>query len=369
MSSSKEFLREESDEEEEEARKTWQKELQKYGRRLTKEERKKIQLLEKEGEEKRAKKRKLSPEEKKTLQDKLQQMMSSGNPHASVVQNTSESQQKHHVTPQKEEPPPRSTTTTASAATPNARATTSLKIVPIKNTSQEQAPEFNGPEHLPKPPFRMVIAAQSFSGKSTLIMNMITRPEFGYQEYFGDRIFIFSNSFHTDPIWSSVSPGIRRRATAGWSETKFKELWDKQAERIKKEGKKTPKNSMLILIDDCVDNLAHTSGLTVIDSAFMRIRHANCSIIVTTQEYKRIPKTVRMNCSDFIAFHITNNTEKKQIAEEQNAGLGPKMWLQVAEKVWETPYAFIYIKHTEPRIQYRFFSSFENMISLGSNPE
>jgi hypothetical protein len=195
-------------------------------------------------------------------------------------------------------------------------------------------------------------------------MNMITRPEFGYADYFGDRIFIFSNSLNTDPIWKNLKPEHKKRATDKWDETWFKQIWDAQAKKVEREGEKTQKNAVWVILDDTIDQIAHTSGINIIDAAAMRIRHANVSLTITTQEYKRIPKTVRMNCSDFMAFQLTNTLERKQVAEEQNAGLSPKQFMTVCEHVWRTPYAFIYVKHNEPNIGYRFFSSFERMIQV-----
>ena len=242
--------------------------------------------------------------------------------------------------------------------------TQDLSIRPFKQ-AKEQESTFHGPKQLPQPPFRMLVAAQSFSGKTTMLMNMLMRPEFGYRKYFGARVFIFSNSLITDPIWKELPEEWRKRAHHTWNEERFKSICDGQTKLLKEEGGvKTSKNAICIVIDDSIDMIAHTQGVKSIDAMYMRGRHSNISIVITTQEYMKIPKTLRVNRSHFIVFHITNAREKKQIADEQNGGLSTKSFLTVCEEVWKTPYAFLYVNFTEPDMTRRFFNTFNTQINV-----
>jgi hypothetical protein len=60
---------------------------------------------------------------------------------------------------------------------------------------------------LPNPEkcFRMLIFSPSNSGKSNLIKNLITRPEFGYTTFYKQNIFLFSPTIRIDPIWQDIS--------------------------------------------------------------------------------------------------------------------------------------------------------------------
>ena len=79
-----------------------------------------------------------------------------------------------------------------------------LAIVNLnKNTKTSKSPYI--PEHLPQPPFRLVVIGSSNSGKSNMIKNMITRDdEFGYKKHFGDNIIIFSKTLGLDSTWSTL---------------------------------------------------------------------------------------------------------------------------------------------------------------------
>ena len=60
---------------------------------------------------------------------------------------------------------------------------------------------------LPNPAacFRMIIFSPSNSGKSNLIKNFITRPEYGYYQFYKKNVFLFSQTLHLDRIWKSLN--------------------------------------------------------------------------------------------------------------------------------------------------------------------
>ena len=59
-------------------------------------------------------------------------------------------------------------------------------------------------EFLPQPSFRYVVWGASFSGKSNMIKNMLTNPTFGYKQYFGENIIVFSKTLGLDETWTSL---------------------------------------------------------------------------------------------------------------------------------------------------------------------
>ena len=59
---------------------------------------------------------------------------------------------------------------------------------------------------LPNPAnMRLLVIARSGSGKTQMLLNMLTRPEFGYADFFApDRIFLFSETLGVDPSWDAL---------------------------------------------------------------------------------------------------------------------------------------------------------------------
>ena len=75
-------------------------------------------------------------------------------------------------------------------------------LLKIKNLNEKKSePSVIPHEHLPAPPFRMCVCGASHSGKSNLIKNMITLPEYGYKAHFGQDIFVFSKTLGLDDTY------------------------------------------------------------------------------------------------------------------------------------------------------------------------
>jgi hypothetical protein len=243
---------------------------------------------------------------------------------------------------------------------------TTLSIRPFHSTKKES--EFKGPSHMPEPPFRWLFGAQSYSGKSTVVMNLLTRDEYGYKAYFEDRIFIFSRSLFQDDIWKHLPDHILARASDKYDEALVTKLWKKQIELVAKHGKKR-ENAILLFFDDEQDELAHRGSLKLIDKLFMRGRHANISLIITGQEYMWFPKTLRVNCSHACFFRLTNEKERKTVAVEQCSGLSSSQMMALMMHVHREKFAFLYINHTEPDISKRFFKNFETRLQIQTEDE
>ena len=59
---------------------------------------------------------------------------------------------------------------------------------------KHDGPSLISHSHLPQPPFRLICCGPSHSGKSNVLKNMLTLPEYGYKALFGENIFIFSKT-------------------------------------------------------------------------------------------------------------------------------------------------------------------------------
>ena len=100
------------------------------------------------------------------------------------------------------------------------------KALAIKNlgSSKHDGPSLISHSHLPQPPFRLICCGPSHSGKSNMLKNMLTLPEYGYKALFGENIFIFSKTLGLDDTWSSMRlPKTHLYDT--WDETLFGKLW------------------------------------------------------------------------------------------------------------------------------------------------
>lgn len=218
---------------------------------------------------------------------------------------------------------------------------------------------------LPKKPFRCMIVAPSGSGKTNLLMNLLGDRMYG--DDFNE-IFIFSNSLLSDPVWKTLSPKHLKNSynffDAGIVEQKYHEQKSKIEEN---NGVKDDSNSMLLVFDDCIENIKHVGGgVPILDFLSTRGRHQNISFIIVSQRYKWIPKTIRVQCNLAFVFKLVNQSELKDFVEEYGGLMNKKSFFNMLNHVWRLKFHFLMIDNDMPD-ELRFRRNMNRFIHF--NPE
>ena len=171
----------------------------------------------------------------------------------------------------------------------------------IQNLGKEVEKIVIGEEHLPQPPFRMCLVGSSHSGKSNVIKNMVTRPEFGYAQHFGKNIFIISKTLMLDDTYSDLSLPKTHLYTS-WQPTIVQEIMDYS---------KKQKNGALLLIDDMISDAEcfNKKQNNLLTTLFYMGRHYGISLIITSQKYHSIPSGMLSNASQMILFRLKTQRE------------------------------------------------------------
>lgn len=218
------------------------------------------------------------------------------------------------------------------------------------------------PKALPIHPFCVLMVAPPASGKSTLVINWLCREEF-YKDAF-ERIVVFCPTGKCDDKYEYLlkqkilkKPSDKYRKLLGldedqeidddklkispgdmhYDQTKFvKELQSLREEYEKvadKHGGKDAVPSTLVILDDCLGTkLIKSPELTKFITAR---RHINSSIIISTQRWCSVPKTVRLNINYAIVFPIYDEDEIKTIQKECGSQLTKKEFFKVVEELFE----------------------------------
>jgi hypothetical protein len=217
-------------------------------------------------------------------------------------------------------------------------------------------------DRLPKPPFRLLMVAQSHSGKTTCIMNMITKNSM-YKKYFNNRIHIFSRNILNDPAFLCLNEDILSNSWDGYLPHLLEDIYNKQKQKTEEEGK-TKKNAQLIILDDVISDVYSRNKPSILSTMFMMCRHVNISIILTSQQYKLIPKPIRVNCSSLICFRIHNNEEIRNIFNEHGGILSYKQFEIILRYCWQGKYDFMYFELANATPMFRFRRNFEKPKSV-----
>ena len=201
-----------------------------------------------------------------------------------------------------------------------------------------------------QPPFRIIVVAPSNSGKSVLISNLISSHDLPYRKFFKKNIFIFSSTFSLNDPSFSMSDNIEKTNVYDeYNESAVMEIVNEQVGIIHKYSKKKAPH-LLFIFDDVVQDLPMTRQ-NVMNKLFFSARHYNISLILLSQQYKMVARSVRLNASDIIIFQTGNNQEVQKIAEEQ--AIEVQKFKQILKDATEEPFSFLVI-HNKLRISERY---------------
>lgn len=248
----------------------------------------------------------------------------------------------------------------------------------------------------------MGVIAPKGSGKTTWIANML---DF-YAGYF-HTIVVFSPTLHSDEKWEYVkkrpllgeNKALKRflekkkqadNAVVGDphvvddSDKKFDphipddcfmseydaatlrtliKQQDDAIEELKKMGTtKHLANRLLLIFDDLVGSNLFTAHR---DNPFkvlnIRHRHLSASIMMVSQGYKELPKTIRTNFTGLILFEVPSEAEIAAIREENPVGFKKDVWDKVYQFCVAEEFAFMYINYKRPK-RLRVMRNFDEFV-------
>jgi len=93
-------------------------------------------------------------------------------------------------------------------------------------------------------------------------------------------------------------------------------------------------------------------------------RHYSASLLMVTQAYKEIPKTVRTNFSCLIVFEIPNEKEIEVIFEENPNYLKRPEWMEAYEYCTDGDHDFMFINYQKPK-RLRLMKNFDQVVFKG----
>ena len=171
-------------------------------------------------------------------------------------------------------------------------------------------PNFN--LHRLKIPMRMCICAPSGSGKTNLLVNLIS---------------VFSRG---DGTFQSITIITRNKDESlyRWLETLSDQIVIKEGLNNTPPLDKFDKEyNHLVVWDDLVLN----KDLSMVEQYYIRARKLNVSVIFLSQSFFKIPKIIRNNCSYMVLLKLSGNREVNIILSEFGLGITKDQLLEIYE--------------------------------------
>ena len=174
----------------------------------------------------------------------------------------------------------------------------------IRNLNEKRSDASPIPhDFMPQPPFRMVVCGASHSGKSNMILNMLTVPEYGYKQHFGEDIFVFSRTLGLDDTWKSLN----------LPKTHMYDKWQDSVVREIMAYSKKKRNGILLLLDDLISDgdAFNRKNTNLLSELFYTSRHYRISLCITTQRYHAVQSALLANASAVIVFRLKTKREQE----------------------------------------------------------
>ena len=234
----------------------------------------------------------------------------------------------------------------------------SLGVQPVKDDSKLQIRQ-SPTEHLPRTPMRALFLANSGGGKTTLIANLLTRREL-YGKAFST-FYIFSPSVHHDGTWQSVKKYMREEMGQKpeehffdkWDPQQTQEIVDTQFQITKhhKDHGHRRGHSICIVIDDWADRadvLHRGDGGGVLNSFFIRGRHANISTWIASQRPTLLSTTLRTQATSLFVFRQRSMKDLLTFLDEYSAIVPKKTLEKIYTVATREKYNFLMVDLMQP---------------------
>ena len=201
---------------------------------------------------------------------------------------------------------------------------------------------------MPRFPFSMMITGRSGSGKTNLMINIMTRPEL-YGRFF-HRICVFSpTAGSTDDLYAQLKlpkenyiPDMKPEYLDNIIAARKALVEEKGLEWVGKNDR------MLIIMDDVIANRDFLESPQAL-KMFALLRHFLCCVIVMVQSYNKLPRALRLNANAIMVFPSLQSEVDVLKDEITPSGMPKKVFEKVIAYATSGRYDFLYVNnHADP---------------------
>ena len=213
---------------------------------------------------------------------------------------------------------------------------------------------------------RMILAGYSNCGKSTLVINLISRfwKKLDGTPYF-DYVFCFSKTMGKDESYNDIiKRGFIKREHIydNIDEDVLQQIVDCRKAEVEnaKSYEKIP--TVLLLFDDILTDTNINSK--IVSEIFFSGRHILLNTIFSIQKWNAIPYRNRESASHIILYKPRGTKSCEIIAEELSENGKKKDFIKMYMHATKEPYGFFYIKNNEQDVSKKYFKNMDIQLNI-----
>jgi hypothetical protein len=198
--------------------------------------------------------------------------------------------------------------------------------------------------------FIQLLVAPPKSGKSNLVGNILCNSNFYGLDYW-DEIIYFSPTCDIDKTAKSFLDKMENvTKISDHDDLKNIDNMIRSIVQEQKEANVDDRERKLLVFDDCIGYFDKSSALAYLAT---RYRHYNISVIICSQQYKKIPLIMRNCATSIIYFNLGNKKEFEKIFDEFGRCFGED-FLEMTLPHLKERYSFIFINIEDQKVYSNF---------------
>jgi len=211
---------------------------------------------------------------------------------------------------------------------------------------------------IPKHPSAVIFNGKSGSGKTQLMVNLLTRPQFygrlspndPKSQYF-DLIFLFSPTADADDLVQFLKLP-KKRIFSGFDIDKLDKILDVQDNIVKDKGvDKSPK--ILIIFED-IQSEPKFQRTKSFKRCYIQGRHINISTFLLGQSYTRTERMCRLQANNVFFFPSAASEVELIASEYAPPNATKKQFINLVKNVTSKQYNFLHINfRCQPNERFR----------------
>lgn len=223
---------------------------------------------------------------------------------------------------------------------------------------------------LPLKPCNYGIFGRKGSGKTNLLLNLLTRKESPWYKHF-DLIFLISPTADRDDKMKELVEDIGEdqyfKTLSNETLTAIIETVDAHTEEFKaKKKNKGKKPSYLIIYDDVIHDLVRKKDTRLICMLATQNRHRHITNVYLLQKYNTyLPTVVRSNLDCISYYRSDNKGELEAFVKEQNQD--EEALMEMYKFATAEPFSFLHVNMYTPKT--RFYKRFDEIAYKPNNDD
>lgn len=216
---------------------------------------------------------------------------------------------------------------------------------------------------IPNHPCRTYICGASNQGKSNLLMNLFSRPDFygPVDKSYFDKVYLFSPTALMDSLIRYL--GIpKSQIFSKLDISQIEKILAEQEEDIKKIGDVSKADKICLIFDDSQSNKKFLNSKVFMELCIFS-RHLSVSIFFLGQCYNKAPNFLRTNSSHVIYFAGSCNENEKVVDDHTPARHTKEEFRKILDHCTKEQYSFIYMRDRVPPSE-KYCKCFDYVLKL-----